>query len=280
MCAQDLTRAGVHCRVLEACDGVGGRVRTDKVDGFLLDRGFQVVLTGYPQVQQRFDVDALELCVFEPGALVRVGGGFHRVGDPLRRPLQIPRTVVAPIGTLVDKARLARMVIDVRGTRFGGFSAGRIRRPRRGWRTQGFSSRMIESFWQLLFAGIQLDPQLEVSSRRFDVILRMLSIGATGVPRLGIGALAAQLGSTLPDDTLRLGARVVRVDESGALFEDGERADSGTDARPRRREEWPGEERRRDGRGCSIIRAVWPRAPRGCGARARRARSHRHRSRA
>ena len=81
-CAQDLARAGLDCRVLEASDGVGGRVRTDKVDGFLLDRGFQVVLTAYPQVQSRLDVDALELRRFEPGAVVRVRGAFHRVGDP------------------------------------------------------------------------------------------------------------------------------------------------------------------------------------------------------
>jgi phytoene dehydrogenase-like protein len=222
-CAQDLAAAGVQCRVLEASDGVGGRVRTDRVDGFLLDRGFQIVLTAYPQVQKRFDMDALDLCLFEPGALVRVRGDFHRVGDPLRRPSQILRTLVAPIGTIADKARLARMIIDVRRHEVRDL----LRRPdtttAERLANAGFSSRIIESFWQPLFAGIQLDPQLEVSSRRFDVILRMLSIGATGVPRLGMGALAAQLVSTLPDDTVRLGARVARVDESRAVLEDGER---------------------------------------------------------
>ena len=74
MCAQDLTRGGVDCRVLEASDGVGGRVRTDAVDGFLLDRGSQIVLTAYPQVQNRLDLGALELPGFEPGAIVRVRG--------------------------------------------------------------------------------------------------------------------------------------------------------------------------------------------------------------
>ncbi len=223
VCAQDLARAGFECRVLEASDGVGGRVRTDRVDGFLLDRGFQVVLTGYPQVQQRFDVDALELCLFDPGAIVRVRGGFHRVVDPLRRPLQIASTVAAPIGTLADKARLARMIIDVRRHPVRRL----LRRPDTTTAVRlanaGFSPRMIASFWLPLFAGIQLDPDLEVSSRRFDVILRMLAVGATGVPRFGMGALAAQLASTLPDDTVRLGARVARIDESGVWLDDGER---------------------------------------------------------
>src|SRR6478736_9195090 len=85
-CAQDLTRAGLDCRILEASDAVGGRVRTDSVDGFLLDRGFQILLTSYPQVQQRLDVDALDLGMFEPGAVVRAHGEFHHVSDPLRSP--------------------------------------------------------------------------------------------------------------------------------------------------------------------------------------------------
>ena len=221
-CAQDLTRAGVACTVLEASDGVGGRVRTDAVDGFLLDRGFQILLTAYPEVQGRLDVAALEVGLFEPGAAIRRRGRFHRVSDPLRRPLRIPGTVAAPIGTLADKARLVRLVLDVRRhtvrellRRPDTTTAERLARA-------GFSDRMMESFWQPLFAGIQLDPDLEVSSRRFDTILRMLAVGATGVPRQGMGTIPAQLTSTLPDDVVRLGASVVGIDRSGVVLEGGE----------------------------------------------------------
>ncbi len=226
VCAQDLTRAGVECRVLEASDGVGGRVRTDRVDGFLLDRGFQIVLTAYPQVQQRLDLDALDLGYFEPGAVVRARGGFHRVADPLRRPLQIPRTLAAPIGSLADKVRLARLVIDVRSRSVPDL----LRRPEISTADRlsraGFSDQMIESFWQPLFAGIQLDPRLEVSSRRFDTVLRMLAIGATGVPRRGIGAIPAQLAATLPYGTVRTEARVARITGSGVVLDGGERIDA------------------------------------------------------
>ncbi|MDP9333788.1 MAG: FAD-dependent oxidoreductase [Actinomycetota bacterium] len=220
VCAQDLTRAGVGCQVLEASDGVGGRVRTDNVNGFLLDRGFQIVLTAYPQIQQRLDLDALDLRYFEPGAMVRVRGGFHRVSDPIRRPLQMLETIGAPIGG--DKARLARLVFDVRTHSVREL----LRRPDTTTIDRlvsaGFSDRMIESFWRPLFAGIQLDPQLEVSSRRFDTILRMLAIGATGVPRHGIGAVPAQLAWTLPEGAVRLGARVVHVTGSGVTLDHGE----------------------------------------------------------
>ena len=200
-CAQDLTRAGVACTVLEASDGVGGRVRTDVVDGFLLDRGFQILLTAYPEVQGRLDVAALEVGLFEPGAAIRRRGRFHRVSDPLRRPLGIPGTVSAPIGTLADKVRLVRLVLDVRRHTVGEL----LRRPDTTTAERlaraGFSDRMMESFWQPLFAGIQLDPDLEVSSR-----------GSTrscacwpSVPRVcrgtGMGMIPAQLASTLPDQS-------------------------------------------------------------------------------
>jgi phytoene dehydrogenase-like protein len=223
VCAQDLVRAGIDCRILEASDGVGGRVRTDAVDGFLLDRGFQIVLTAYPQIRQRLDLEALGIGCFEPGAVVRAHGGFHRVSDPLRRPLRLPATLAAPIGSLADKVRLARLVLDVRTHSVPSL----LRRPDtttlERLRAAGFSNEMIESFWRPLFAGIQLDPELDVSSRRFDTILRMLAAGETGVPQHGMGAIPAQLASTLPEGSVRLGARVARVAYTDVVLDDGER---------------------------------------------------------
>lgn len=225
-CAQDLMRAQVSCTVLEASDAVGGRVRTDSVDGFLLDRGFQILLTAYPEVQQRLDVDALDLSLFDPGAVIRVRGGFHRVSDPRRFPLRLPETVAAPIGSLADKIRLARLVLNVRRSSVRDL----LRRPDTSTaerlRSAGFSAEMIESFWQPLFAGIQLDPDLEVSSRRFETILRMLAVGATGVPARGMGAIPAQLADALPEGVVRLGALVREITPAGAVLEGGERVDA------------------------------------------------------
>lgn len=222
VCAQDLSRSGIECRVLEASDGVGGRVRTDAVDGYLLDRGFQILLTAYPQVQQRLDLDALDLGLFEPGARVRSGGKFHHLSDPLRRPLGLPRTIMAPVGSFADKAKLVRLIVDVRTHPVRAL----LRRPdvSTGDRLQraGFSPAMIETFWRPLFAGIQLDPDLEVSSRRFDTVLRMLAVGSTGLPRRGMGAIASQLAAALPPSTVRFGARVSQVSGSGATLSDGE----------------------------------------------------------
>jgi phytoene dehydrogenase-like protein len=223
VCAQDLTRAGIEVRLLEASDGIGGRVRSDSLDGFILDRGFQIVLSAYPQVRRRLDLDALDLGWFEPGAMVRAGGRFHRVSDPLRRPRQIVQTLTAPVGSLSEKVRMARLVADVRRhsvreilRRPDGTTHARLKRA-------GFSDRTIDLFWRPLFAGIQLDPQLEVSSRRFETILRMLALGPTGLPRRGIGALPAQIAASLPRNAVAVSSPVARIDGLTAVLADGER---------------------------------------------------------
>jgi hypothetical protein len=106
-CARRLAEAGVNCRVLEASDAVGGRVRTDRVEGFLLDGGFQVLLTAYPESRQTLDYGALELRSFEPGALIRSGGRFQPLVDPWRRPKHILATAFSAVGTLGDTLRIA-----------------------------------------------------------------------------------------------------------------------------------------------------------------------------
>ena len=81
----------------------------------------------------------------------------------------------------------------------------------------------ISAFWQPLFAGIQLDPDLEVSSRRFDVVLRMLATGRTCLPRHGMGAIPAQLAAALPSASLHLGRPVVDVGPGAVVAQGGER---------------------------------------------------------
>lgn len=221
--ARALHEAGRDVIVLEASDGVGGRVRTDLVDGYRLDRGFQILLTAYPELARWLDLDALALCPFEPGADVRVGGAFHRVSDPRRRPTEVLATIRAPIGTFADKLRVLALVASV----VRGDPVDLLRRRDRSTleRLQGvgFSPTMIERFFRPLFAGIQLDPDLEVSGRRFDIILRMLALGAAAVPAQGMGAIPAQLAAGLPKGTVRLNAMVERLDATTAVLEGGER---------------------------------------------------------
>src|SRR3954451_9066264 len=97
-------RRDVH--LLDAADAAGGRLATPRIDGFLVDRGFQVLNTGYPRVAD-LDLPALDLGWFWTGAVVRVDGRAHRVVDPRQHPGSLPATLRAPIGSLPRKAALA-----------------------------------------------------------------------------------------------------------------------------------------------------------------------------
>lgn len=210
-CARTLQAAGADVVLLERSDGVGGRVRTDLVDGHRLDRGFQILLTAYPELSRWFDLDQLSLRRFAPGARVWTGAGFRTVGDPLRRPVDLVPTVFAPIGSITDKVRLLRLIASVRL----GSASALLRRPDMATidrlRSAGFSERFIDTFMRPLFAGIQLDPELEVSSRRFEIILRMLATGASAVPSDGMGVLSDTLAAPLAVGSLRLHSEVQRI---------------------------------------------------------------------
>ena len=113
-CATTLHDAGAAVRVLEAGDRAGGRVRTDAVDGFLLDRGFQVLLTAYPEAHRQLGLDALELRRFEPGARVQLGARSSVIADPFRAPKRLVDSARSPAATMFDKLRVARLRRSVR----------------------------------------------------------------------------------------------------------------------------------------------------------------------
>ncbi len=195
-CARHLAHSGVESVVLEASDTVGGRVRTDVVDGMLLDRGFQVHNTGYPEAQRVLDHDALDLQPFTAGALVRYGDRLHRVGDPRRVPTWALSTLLAPIGSLSDKLAVA------------GLAAGSLLPPARlltrpetttaeALRRRGLSSASIDRFVRPFLSGVFLEQDLTTSSHVFDLIWRSFVVGTQCVPAAGMGAMPAQLATGL-----------------------------------------------------------------------------------
>jgi phytoene dehydrogenase-like protein len=207
-CAVALHDAGVPVKVYEASNGVGGRVRTDHVDGFTLDRGFQVALTAYPEMHRQLDMAALDLQAFEPGALVWRDGKGSVVGDPFRRPATTLSTVGAPIGSPFDKARIAWLRHRLRRVHPVRLLQGEDVSTRAALADAGFSDTIIERFFRPLVGGIQLDPELGDSRRMFDVIFRMLSDGDSAVPAAGMQAIPQQLADRLPSGTIHLDAPV------------------------------------------------------------------------
>ncbi len=219
--ARVVQAAGRTVTVLERSDGVGGRVRTDHVEGFTLDRGFQVLLTAYPEAHRQLDLGALRLQHFEPGALVWHRSKGHVVGDPFRRPSTLLSTVLAPIGSPLDKLRVLRMRRRVRTPHPALLLGGDDTTTIGALRAEGFSDTAIDRFLRPLFAGIQLDPSLHTSRRMFDVILRSLSDGSSAVPAAGMSAISEQMAAHLAPGAVRLNAEVAEVSGTTATLTDG-----------------------------------------------------------
>lgn len=220
-CARRLVAAGRRVLVLEASDRPGGRVRTDLVAGFRLDRGFQVFLTAYPEAQKVLDYDALRLRPFYPGALVRMQDRFERVADPLRRPLDGLRGLASSVGSLRDKF----LVTLVRRKATRGDLESLFARPaistRESLRSAGFSRGMIEAFFRPFFGGVFLDPELETTDRMFEFVFRMFARGRACLPDSGMEAIPAQIASGLPAETVHASSPVAAVWPDGVRLEDG-----------------------------------------------------------
>jgi phytoene dehydrogenase-like protein len=219
--ARTVQAAGRTVVLLEASDDVGGRVRTDHVDGFLLDRGFQVLLTAYPEAHRQLDLGALDLRAFEPGALVWRAGRGHVVGDPFRAPSTAIATALAPIGTIGDKLRIAALRRRVRRPHPATLLAGEDTSTIGALRARGFSDAIIERFFRPLVGGIQLDPSLATSRRMFDIILRSLTDGDSVVPAAGMGAIPKQLAAGLAPGTVHLNTAAVAVNATSVRLADG-----------------------------------------------------------
>lgn len=219
--ARTALAAGRSVTVVEASDGVGGRVRSDVVDGFILDRGFQVLLTAYPEAIRQLDYEALQLRRFEPGALVWRGGRTHVVADPFRAPRTLAATAVSPIGSPIDKARIALMRRRLRSVHPATLLGGADTATGPTLTARGFSPKMIDRFFRPLFGGIQLDPELRTSRRMFDVIFRMLADGDSAVPAAGMGAIPASLAASLAPGVVRLNEPVTSVTATSLVTEAG-----------------------------------------------------------
>ncbi len=218
-CALRLRASGRDVLVLEASDGPGGRARTDRVEGFLLDRGFQVLLEAYPTARKYLDYASLDLRPFNPGALIRKGGRFERISDPVRRPQDALATIAANIGGMGDKLRVAKLRLDTTSKPMGELLDQEATTSYAWLRARGFSDTFIDGFFRPFYGGVLLDRELETTQQMLAFTFKMFAEGNVSIPAGGIGAITEQLARGVGPDAFRYGARVERIDEAAGRVE-------------------------------------------------------------
>ena len=223
-CAGVLAEAGLEVVVLEAADAPGGRIRTDRVDGFLVDRGFQVLNPAYPAVRRWVDVDALQLQPFGAGVAAVTDERRTALGDPLRAPRLLAPSVRTALGAPKDVAALLRwagpLLRPRRGTRLSQVVARRddvdraTALDRRG--VDGVVRRVLDQF----LSGVVLEDDGSTADRYVLLLAWMFARGVPSLPTAGMQALPAQLARPL-GDRLRLGHRAETVGATSVVTDQG-----------------------------------------------------------
>jgi protoporphyrinogen oxidase len=221
--AYELEQEGYRPIIIEQTDDVGGRVKTIHEKGYALDLGFQVLLSAYPLAIKYLDMDKLQLCLLESGALIYANRKSYLIGDPLRNWKVLVPTLMADIGSLQDKLRILKLNLKLRKKSLEEIFESRETSTVEYLVELGFSSKIIERFFKPFFAGIFLEPDLITSSRMFEFVYKMFGEGYATIPKLGIGEISNQLKSKLHHTEFMFNCEVEEVTNDQILIRDGKK---------------------------------------------------------
>ena len=224
--AQVLENYGYKPTIIEGSNSVGGRVKSDLVEGYLLDRGFQVLLTSYPAAKKYIDFDALEIQKLLPGATIFKNGKSQTIGDPLRSFSLLFPTLFSSIATFSDKLKILKLNVLLKKKEIDTIFKEDEKTTLQYLIDVGFSEEMIQTFFKPFFSGIFLEPNLETSSRMFEFVYKMFGEGLAVVPKAGIQAISNQLKDNLKNTKILLNSEVESVKNKGIILKDGSEIES------------------------------------------------------
>lgn len=217
--AQVLENNGFSPVLYEQTDRVGGRVKTDIMDGYQLDHGFQVLLDAYPMAQKYLDYEALNLQKFYSGASIYKNGKKLVIGDPLRNPSLLLSTLTSGIGTISDKYRILKLNTELKKKSIEAIFDGTERTTTLEYlKKRGFSDEIIQDFFKPFFTGIFLEEELHTPSKMFEFIYKMFGTGQATLPASGIGAIPNQLLSKLRRTKIHYNTAIESCEDGKLIF--------------------------------------------------------------
>ncbi len=216
-----LHKKGYKIQILEASERAGGRIKTEIVDGYRLDRGFQVLLSEYPETKALLNYEKLNLKRFLPGATVLYDGGQFEIADPFRRPSATFATLFAPVGSLKDKINTLFLKNKLLKISIPKIFEQKEKTTLNQLSDYGFSPKMIDRFYKPFFSGIFLENNLSTSQRMFDFVMKMFSEGDAVIPALGMEEIPKQLISLLPENSIQYNVKVSKIEKNSIFAENG-----------------------------------------------------------
>ncbi|MFP4846751.1 NAD(P)/FAD-dependent oxidoreductase [Winogradskyella sp. PE311] len=224
--AKTLEAQGFAPKIIEATSRVGGRVKTDLVNNYQLDHGFQVLLESYPEAKKHLDYEVLSLQKFKPGAVIFKNGKSQTIGDPLRDFSLFFPTLKATVGTLNDKLKILKLNTSLKRKSIEDIFESENKSTFQYLKEKGFSDGIISDFFKPFFSGIFLEPNLETSSRMFEFVYKMFGEGLAVLPKEGIGVIAEHLLSQLNQTKIFYNSKVKSVTTNNITLENGEQLDT------------------------------------------------------
>ena len=220
--AINLEKEGYKPVILEKDHHVGGRVQTDVIDGYQLDRGFQVLLEAYPKAQEYLDYQALELQPLSSGAMLFENGKGSLFGDPKREFRFLFPTLRSTAGSLTDKWKIYQLNQKLGKTDLESVFSRKETTTLDYLKEEGFSDQIIDTFFRPFYSGIYLESELATSSRMFEYVFKLFGEGRAMITKKGIGAIADQLAGQLKQTTIQFDTEVSKVTHDTIYLSNGE----------------------------------------------------------
>jgi len=217
-----LQRKGYKVHVFDAASQVGGRVRTERVEGFLLDRGFHLLHTAYPEFKNFIDMKLLNVKPVYNGALIRYDGDFNLLANPSKQFRDLLSTAIAGNANWKDKLKMIQLFAEANTISDKNLLKSDDISALEYFTNKGFSDKFINSFFKPFLASTFLDNELSTPSRLALFIFKMFNKGVVGLPENGIGAVPEQIESKLKDGTVHLQSKVKKVSAAGIQLAKGD----------------------------------------------------------
>lgn len=220
--AKVLENHGYAPEIYEASNSVGGRIKTDLVKGYQLDRGFQVLLSAYPKALEYLDYQALDLQELLPGAAIFENAKSKTLGDPLRASSLFFPTIFSGIGSFSDKLKILKLYTRLKKASITDIFERKETSSLVYLQEKGFSEEIINKFFKPFFSGIYLEPNLETSSRMFEFVFKMFGEGLAVIPKKGMGEISKHLAGQLKQTKIHFNTPVKQVKEGEIILESEE----------------------------------------------------------